>query len=115
MKFIVSSGLLLKNLQTISGVLNSNTPLPILENFLFDINDGELIISASDLETTMTTKLSVEARENGKIAIPASILLETLKTFPEMPLTFTINRKSTRLNSSHLGISYAVFCLKKQK
>jgi|ERR1017187_6384041 DNA polymerase-3 subunit beta len=91
MKFIVSSGLLLKNLQTISGVLNSNTPLPILENFLFDINDGELIISASDLETTMTTKLSVEARENGKIAIPASILLETLKTFPEMPLTFTIN------------------------
>jgi len=91
MKFIVSSGLLLKNLQTISGVLNSNTPLPILENFLFDINDGELIISASDLETTMTTKLNVEARENGKIAIPASILLETLKTFPEMPLTFTIN------------------------
>ncbi len=91
MKFIVSSGLLLKNLQTVSGVLNSNTPLPILENFLFDITDGELIISASDLETTMTTKLNVEARENGKIAIPASILLETLKTFPEMPLTFTIN------------------------
>ncbi len=91
MKFIVSSGLLLKNLQTISGVLNSNTPLPILENFLFDINNGELTISASDLETTMTTKLNVEARENGKIAIPASILLETLKTFPEMPLTFTIN------------------------
>src|ERR1035441_7312627 len=26
-----------------------------------------------------------------------------------------IERKSTRLNSSHLGISYAVFCLKKKK
>ena len=91
MKFIVSSGSLLKNLSAVSGVLNTNTPLPILENFLFDIADGELTISASDLETTMTTKLSVEAKENGKIAIPARILLDTLKTFPEQPLTFSIN------------------------
>jgi DNA polymerase-3 subunit beta len=111
MKFIVSSGLLLKNLQTISGVLNSNTPLPILENFLFDINDGELIISASDLETTMTTKMNVEARENGKIAIPASILLETLKTFPEMPLTFTF---STDNFSIELSSDYGKYSLSGQ-
>jgi DNA polymerase-3 subunit beta len=104
MKFIVSSSALLKQLQLISGVLNTNSPLPILENFLFEINAGELTISASDLETTMTTKLTVEAKDNGKIAIPARILLDTLKTFPEQPLTFSIKEKSLQVEvSSDLG------------
>ncbi|MCX6291937.1 MAG: DNA polymerase III subunit beta [Bacteroidetes bacterium] len=94
MKFIVSSSGLLKQLQAISGVLNSNNPLPILDNFLFVIEKGSLTISASDLETTMTSKLTVEAKSNGKIAVPAKILLETLKTFPEQPLTFSIDEKT---------------------
>src|SRR5438128_8711231 len=85
MKFIVSSSGLLRQLQAISGVLNTNNPLPILDNFLFTITKGSLTISASDLETTMTTHLQVEARTEGKIAVPAKILLETLKTFPEQP------------------------------
>ncbi len=91
MKFIVSSSLLLKQLQSISGVLNTNNPLPILDNFLFDIMVGELKVSASDLETTMNTKLEVESKEAGRIAIPAKILLETLKNLPEQPLTFSID------------------------
>jgi len=100
MKFIVSSSALLKQLQAISGVLNTNSPLPILENFLFEIIDGELTISASDLETTMTTKVKVEAKDNGKIAIPARILLDTLKTFPEQPLTFSIKEKTLQVEVS---------------
>lgn len=100
MKFIVSSSALLKQLQAISGVLNTNSPLPILENFLFEIKSGELILSASDLETTMTTKLKVEAKDNGKIAIPARILLDTLKTFPEQPLTFSIKEKTFQVDMS---------------
>jgi DNA polymerase-3 subunit beta len=94
MKFIVSSSGLLRQLQGISGVLNTSNPLPILDNFLFVIEKGSLTISASDLETTMTTQLQVEAKSNGKIAVPAKILLETLKTFPEQPLTFTIDEKT---------------------
>lgn len=94
MKFIVSSSLLLKQLQSISGVLNTNNPLPILDNFLFDILVGELKVSASDLETTMNTKLSVESKEAGRIAIPAKILLETLKNLPEQPLTFSIDEST---------------------
>lgn len=100
MKFIVSSSALLKQLQAISGVLNTNSPLPILENFLFEINKGELTISASDLETTMTTRLKVEAKDEGKIAIPARILLDTLKTFPEQPLTFNIKEKNFQIDMS---------------
>jgi DNA polymerase III subunit beta len=95
MKFIVSSNTLLKQLQQIGGVLNSSNTLPILDNFLFEIKDSELVVSASDLETTMTTRMTVEAKEAGKIAIPAKLLLETLKAFPEQPLTFTINSSTS--------------------
>lgn len=91
MKFIVSTSSLLKQLQAISGALSTNTVLPILENFLFEIQDGQLTVSATDLQTTMTATLSVEAKKNGKIAIPSRILLDTLKTFPEQPVIFTIN------------------------
>ena len=91
MKFIVSSELLLKKLQIISGVLNANNTLPILDDFLFQIKKGELSITASDLETILVTTIAIEAKQDGVIAIPAKLLLETLKTFPDQPLTFTID------------------------
>ena len=94
MKFIVSSTALLKELQRIGGVLSTSNTLRILDNFLFDINEKELTVSASDLETTMTTRLEIEAKEKGSIAIPAKLLLDTLKTFPEQPLTFTIDENT---------------------
>ncbi len=94
MKLIVSSTLLQKHLQSISGVLASNSPLPILDNFLFDLNLTELTISASDLETTITTRLKVESKDKGRVAIPGRLLLETLKTFNEQPLSFNINDKN---------------------
>ena len=94
MKLIVSSSALLKQLQAVSGVLGTNSPLPILDNFLFELEAGELTISASDLETTITTKLKVESKDKGKIAVPARMLLETLKTFSEQPLAFNIHEKN---------------------
>ncbi|NNC94940.1 MAG: DNA polymerase III subunit beta, partial [Chitinophagales bacterium] len=94
MKFIVSSTNLLKQLQLISGVIGSNTVLPILEDFLFDIDKNELTIYATDLEISMSTKLSIESKQSGKIAIPAKILIDTLKTLPEQPITFTVDDKS---------------------
>ncbi len=94
MKFIVSSEVLLKKLQLVGGVLNSSNTLPILDNFLFQIKKGELSITASDLETTMVTQISIEAKEDGVIAIPAKLLLDTLKTFPDQPLTFTIDKEN---------------------
>lgn len=91
MKFIVSSSSLLKQLQTIGGVINSSNTLQILDNFLFELNQSELCISASDLETTMSTSLTVESNDSGAAAIPARLLLDTLKTFPEQPLSFIID------------------------
>src|ERR1700759_857164 len=94
MKFIVSTTALLKSLQTINGVINSNSVRPILEDFLGEIKSGKMTISATDLETSMSTELKVESKDNGRIAIPARILLDTLKTLPEQPLTFKVDEKS---------------------
>jgi DNA polymerase-3 subunit beta len=92
MKFIVSSSQLLKQLQQISGVINSNTVLPILEDFLFEVDNGKLTVVATDLETVMRIRLDVEARETGKVCIPAKILIDSLKNIPDQPLTFTIDK-----------------------
>lgn len=94
MKFIVSSSTLLKQLQQISGVINSNTVLPILEDFLFIIDKNDLTVVATDLETVMKVKLEVEAKETGRVCIPAKILMDSLKNLPDQPLTFTIDLNS---------------------
>ena len=91
MKFIVSTSTLLKHLSTISGVIPSNPVVPILENFLFEIKGGKLNVTASDLQTSIITELDVEAEENGDIAVPARMLMDTLKNLPEQPVTFTID------------------------
>jgi DNA polymerase-3 subunit beta len=91
MNFIVSSTTLLKHLQSISGALGTSNALPILDNFLFEINDGQLTISASDLENVMKTSLEVEANEAGKVAVPAKMLLDVLKSLPDQPCTFKVD------------------------
>jgi DNA polymerase-3 subunit beta len=92
MKFIVSSSALLKQLQQISGVINANTVLPILEDFLFEIEKNKLTVVATDLETVMKVHLDIEAKDSGKVCIPAKILLDSLKNIPDQPLTFTIDK-----------------------
>ncbi|MCZ6694817.1 MAG: DNA polymerase III subunit beta [Bacteroidetes bacterium] len=100
MKFIVSSSSLLKQISTISGVIATNPVVPILENFLFEISDGKLTITASDLQTSMITELEIEAKEDGSIAVPARILLETLKNLPEQPVTFSIDQDTYSIELS---------------
>src|SRR5699024_1077413 len=94
MNFIVSSSSLLKHLQNVSGVLSTNNVLPILEDFLFEVEQNQLIITATDLETVMKVKLEIEAKETGKICIPGRILLDYLKSNADQPLTFHINTES---------------------
>lgn len=93
MNFVISSTTLLKHLKSIGGVLNSSNTIPILDCFLFEIRNGELTISASDMETTITTALKVEASQGGSIAIPAKTLLEALSNLPEQPVSFIIDGK----------------------
>jgi len=103
MKFIVSSSQLLKQLQVLGGVINSNNTLPILDNFLFEVSENQLKISASDLETTMSAVVTIESDTSGSIAISARLLLDTLKTFPDQPLTFKTEGDSIIEISSDQG------------
>jgi DNA polymerase III subunit beta len=92
MKFIVSSSQLLKQLQHINGVINANTVLPILEDFLFEVEKNKLTVVATDLETVMRIQLDIEAKDSGKVCIPARILMDSLKNLPDQPLTFNIDK-----------------------
>lgn len=95
MKFIISSTALLRSLQKISGVLSTSNTLPILEDFLFELKEGKLKITASDLETTISVELEVDKFENeGIVAIPAKMLLDIMKTFPEIPVTISVNMEN---------------------
>jgi DNA polymerase-3 subunit beta len=94
MKFIVNSAYLLKQLSNINGVITTNPVVPILENFLFELEKGGLTVTASDLQTSMITEIQVESKEKGNIAVPARILLDTLKNLPEQPVTFSIDEST---------------------
>ncbi|MDD4145238.1 MAG: DNA polymerase III subunit beta, partial [Prolixibacteraceae bacterium] len=95
MKFVISSTELLSHLSAISKVISSKSTMPILDNFLFNLSGKEVVITASDLESTLITSIELDNTEgDGVIAIPAKLLIDTLKEFPEQPLTFQINTEN---------------------
>jgi DNA polymerase-3 subunit beta len=92
MKFILSSLKLLKAVQSLAGVINSSNTLPILDDFLFNISDNELRITASDLETTMIVTIQPDLVEGaGEVTIPARLLIDILKNLPDIPVSFNID------------------------
>ena len=101
MKFIISSTELLKNLQILGSILNTNNTLPILDNFLFDIENNNLTITSSDLETSLSSKISIESSISVKIAIPAKLLIDILKSLPDQPLTFSLENNILEINSNN--------------
>ena len=91
MKFSVSSSELLKHLQIASGAIATSPVLPILDDFLFTIKKNELTIAATDLETSITNKIEVMSDGDGMVAVPAKILLDTLKALPDQPITIAVD------------------------
>ena len=98
MKFVVSSGELLRRLQAVGRVIASKSPIPIMDNFLFEISGEYLTITASEAEIRMVTPLQVSNLENdGRICVPGGKLTEYLKKLPEQPITFTINEQTAQI------------------
>ena len=109
MKFIVSSTTLFSHLQAISRVINSKNTLPILDCFLFDLEDGTLSMTVSDSETTMQTSIEVnESDGNGRFAITAKTLIDALKEIPEQPISFDINMSTYEVNVKYLNGKYNI-------
>ena len=95
MKFIVASGELQKALQIVSGVISSSQSRPILENFLFELDNEILKITASDGETTLITSVGVKSDDSGKNAVPAKMFQEVIKSFGDQPLTFSVKESES--------------------
>src|SRR3989442_6807130 len=98
MECTAAKSALLKELNLTQGVVEKKTTIPILSNLLLEVSDSTLRISATDLELGVRCGCSAKVKKEGSGTVPAKR-----------------DRKSTRLNSSHVRISYAVFCLKKKK
>ena len=109
MKFIVSSTALFGHLQAVSRVINSKNALPILDCFLFDLQEGTLSVTASDSETTLVTSLEVnESDADGRFAVTAKTLLDALKEIPEQPLAFDINIGTLEINVQYQNGKYSL-------
>lgn len=109
MKFIVSSTALSSHLQAISRVINSKNALPILDCFLFELEDGTLSVTVSDSETTMVTTVEVnESDTNGRFAVVAKTLLDALKEIPEQPLTFYVNTDNYEITVQYQNGKYSL-------
>lgn len=109
MKFIVSSTVLFSHLQAVSRVINSKNALPILDCFLFDLQDGTLSVTVSDSETTMVTSVEVnDSDEDGRFAVIAKTLLDALKEIPEQPLTFEVNMDTLEITVQYQNGKYSL-------
>lgn len=96
MKLIVSSSELLRGVMAVAKAIPAKSPLPILENFLFDLKGNVLEITASDSELTLKTQIEVESTlEEGKIAVPAKHMMDLLKELPDQPLTINTTGDSS--------------------
>ncbi|RKS00443.1 DNA polymerase III subunit beta [Flavobacterium sp. 102] len=109
MNIKLNSKELLERLQYLSGVVTANNALPILEYFLFEVGNKELKITASDLESTMTAKMSIEGEYIGSIAIPSKLLIDILKALPSQPIEFKVMQNSQIViisSSGNYSIAY---------
>ncbi len=110
--FIVSSTELYEKLQQLNKVVPSKSTLPILGNFLFEIEDNHLKLTATDTANTLTTQLKLNNVEgSGKICIDAKKLLDIIKEFSEQPITFNINNENnnveiTTQNGKYMLVGY---------
>lgn len=88
MQFKVNSKELEKLLSKIIPAVPVRTPMPILENFLFDIEDGKLTVCATDLEISLRSSINVDADENIKMVIPARLLYDIIRSLEETQINF---------------------------
>ena len=110
MKFTVNSTDLLSRLQIVSRVIAPKSTLPILEDVLFDIADGKLTLTASDLDTTLVTTMDLPSADADiKVAISSKMLLETVREFSDQPLEFNINDNNFAIIITALSI---LLCLR---
>lgn len=99
MKFTTTTGELQRVLAKVSGVVPTKSTMPILENMLFDLLNNTLTITATDMELTQTISTEVKGSEDGRIAVPAKRLLDTIRSFGNADeVRFTVDIPASKIN-----------------
>ena len=102
MRFTLSSTALSSKLSALSKVINSKNALPILGDFVFEINDNILYLTASDSENVMKSQLELtESDGSCRFAISNNFLLEAVKGLSEQPITFDVNQEGNLVKISY--------------
>lgn len=91
MKFKVNSSELMRGLSAVNGAVPNKATLPILETILFESEDEQLKLTATDLEISIIENIEGDIKEEGSVAIPAKRLLDTLRQLPDIPIHFEID------------------------
>ncbi|TAF35015.1 MAG: DNA polymerase III subunit beta [Cytophagales bacterium] len=110
MKFIVSSTHLLKQVNALVSIVPTNPVLPILENLLFELENGNLKVTANDLHVAMVVNVTVESSDFGSVAVPARIFSDTLKNLPEQPIVITVDTENYTLSIQSDYGRYKITC-----
>lgn len=107
MRLTVSSTSLASRLSALSKVFNSKNSMPILDCYLFDVNEKTLTITASDSENVMTTKLQLDDVDgNGTFAVNNRTILDAVKELPEQPLTLDVDMSSYAIKVVYMNGIY---------
>jgi DNA polymerase-3 subunit beta len=97
MKFTANSTELQRTLSKLGGVIPSKSTMPILENILFELSGGVLTMTATDLAVSLTVTQTVDGKEDGKIAVPAKRLMDTMRSLPDTTASFIIDTASNKI------------------
>jgi DNA polymerase-3 subunit beta len=88
MDFKVNSKILERLLSKVIPAVPTRTPMPVLENFMFDVKDGSLTVSATDLEIALRSSINVASNENASFVIPARLLYDIVRSLDETQVLF---------------------------
>lgn len=107
MRFTISSSALSSRLLSLSRVINNKNSLPILDDFLFEVNNQQLVVTASDSENVMTATLQLDSCEGeGSFAVSNHTIIDAVKELPEQPLTIDVNFDEMKIYVTYQNGSY---------
>jgi len=107
MKFTAAREALLKPLQAVIGVVERRQTMPILSNILMIAKDGQLAITATDLEVELVAQAEVETESDGEITVSGRKLLDICRALPEgaeVKLSLSGEKLSVRAGRSKFNL-----------
>ncbi len=88
MNFTIEKEIFVKALGRIQGIVEKRNTIPVLSNVLLESGNGELHLTATDLEVGMRSSYPANIQKPGKITVSAKKLYEIIKELPDREINF---------------------------